>query len=231
MKVVAGMIVRGEGSTLKGKNTYPVLGKPMLQWCLEAAKACDWIDHIWVWTDDEKAKSITETLGCVVIARSRDQLYYHGDTSNPIEWKKDREDKIVSSIGTLGDVRVSLNCNLCLITPELLYQMYVKLMEDPIAGNVVPVYPIDPYLFTENQGRLFPVFHQFGLDRQGYPPLYRMGGIHIEHTKRYESKVSLKTVHYVTKKEYLLDVHTLEDIRLAEYYLIKRAAMEERTKI
>ena len=91
MKVIAGMIARGEGSTMNRKNTYPILGKPMIQWSLETSRRCDWIDETWVWTEDKEIKRIASNCGCHVIDRTKDQVYYHGGTSNPLEWKYDRE--------------------------------------------------------------------------------------------------------------------------------------------
>ena len=73
MKVIARMKARGTGSTLKRKNAYPILGKPMLWWALTEAKKADFIDDIFVWTDDAELAEITRDCGCHVVPRQRNE--------------------------------------------------------------------------------------------------------------------------------------------------------------
>jgi len=121
--------------------------------------------------------------------------------------------------GTTGDIKVSLNCNYCLLTPEILDAMFVRLMEDRTADTIVPVTRVDPHLYMANPktGCLFPVWVQPGLDRQDYPDLYRMGGVSIRHAKRGIGSYGLRMLYHEVPREYLFDVHTLEDVHMAEY--------------
>jgi|GEM_PF-1374767 len=224
MKTVARLMARGNGSTLKKKNAYPILGKPMLWWALTEAKKADFIDEVFVWTEDEELAQITRDCRCHLIPRTRDQLFYFGGFSDPNGWASYLDDYIQSKCGTTGDIKVSLNCNYCLLTAEILEAMFVKLMEDRVADTVVAVTKVDPHLYMENPktGYLFPVWVQPGLDRQDYPDLYRMGGISIRHSKRGIGSYGLRVLYHEVEPEYLLDIHTLEDIKLAEYYLMRR---------
>ena len=86
MKVIARMIARGNGSTLKRKNAYPILGQPMIQRALIEAQKAGFIDDIFVWTEDEELAQITRDCGCHVIPRRRDQVYYFAGFSDPNEW-------------------------------------------------------------------------------------------------------------------------------------------------
>jgi CMP-N-acetylneuraminic acid synthetase len=224
MKVIACMLARGNGSTLKRKNAYPLLGKPMLRIALEEANKAGFIDEIFVWTEDEELAQITRDCGCHVIPRTQDQIFYHGGFSDPNQWGRYRDQYIISKCGTLGDIRMSLNCNYCLMTGEILERMFVSLMEDRSADMIIPVTKVDPYLFMENPKTrcLFPVWFHIGLDRQDYPNLYRSGGISITHSKRGINSFGHRTLYHEVPPEYLIDVHNLEDVKLAEYYLMRR---------
>lgn len=224
MKVIARMMARGNGSTLKRKNAFPILGKPMLWWSLSEARKVGFIDEIFVWTEDNELAQITRDCGCHVIPRTLEQVFYHGGFSDPNQWGTYLDDYILSKCGTLGDLRVGLNCNYCLITSEVLETMFGKLMEHRNAESIVPVTKVDPYLYMENPKTscLFPVWVHPGLDRQEYPTLYRMGGISITHAKRGIHDFGQRTLFHEVAPEYLLDVHDLEDVKLAEYYLMRR---------
>ena len=224
MKVIGRMRARGIGSTLKRKNAYPILGKPMLWRALTEAKNAGLIDEIFVWTEDDELAEITRECGCQVIPRTRNQVFYHGGFSDPNQWSAHMDDYIVSKCGTLGDVRVNLNCNYCLITGKILEDMFVRLMEHRVAEAIVPVAKVSPHLYMENPKTqcLFPIWAHQGLDRQDYPDLYRVGGISIAHAKRGIHHFGQRTLHHELPPEYLLDVHDLEDVKLAEYCLMRR---------
>ena len=163
MKIIARMMARGNGSTLNRKNAYPILGKPMLWWALTEAKKTDFIDEIFVWTEDEELAQITRDCGCNIIPRTMDQVYYFGGFSDPNGWAAYLDDYIRSKCGTTGDIKVSLNCNYCLLTAEVFEAMFVKLMEDRVADTIVPVAKFDPHLYMENPktGSLFPIYLYF----------------------------------------------------------------------
>ena len=224
MKVIANMMARGTGSTLKRKNAYPILGKPMLWWSLTEARKADFIDEIFVWTEDEELAQITRDCGCKVIPRSKDQVFLHGGFSNPREWSSYINAYITSQCGTSGDVQVRLNCNYCLMTAEILERMYIRLMEDRMADSIVAVSRVDPHLYMENPktGRLFPIWQCDGMDRQEYPDLFRASGIVLVHDRREVSHATTVRLYQEVAPEFLLDVDSLEDVRLAEYYLMQR---------
>jgi len=224
MKVIGRMLARGMGSTLKRKNAYPILGKSMLWRALTEATKATFIDEIFVWTEDPELEQITRACSCHVIPRTRDQVFYYGGFSDANQWSTYMDEYILSQCGSLGDVRVSLNCNYCLMTGDILEEMFVRLMEDRVADAIVPVTKVDPHLYMENPKTqcLFPVWAHQGLDTQDYPDLYRIGGIRIQHSKRGIHDFGQRTLYHEVLPEYLLDVHDLEDVKLAEYYLMRR---------
>ena len=224
MNTVAVMMARGDGSTLKRKNAYPILGKPMLWWALTEAKKAKFIKHVFVWTENEELIEITKSCGCEVVPRSENQISYHSGFSNPNDWGPERDKFIVVKVGPV-DVKVDLNCNYVLMTAEILETMFWKLMEDPMAKDIWPISEVHGHYFiiNPNNNKLFPVWHCQDLDRQTYPKLYIRGsGICISHLLRRQTMVSLQSTYYEVPAKYLLDVHDLEDVELAEFYLSKR---------
>ena len=229
MNIIAVMMAAGDKSTLKRKNSYPILGKPMLQWSLEEAKKAKFIDHVFCWTEDEELKQITRDCGCNVIPRMKEQVHYHGGFSNPRQWGPARTRHIESVLGQI-DIQIDLNCNYCLFTGELLSDMYSKLMEDALAKDIFPVTRFNGHLFQINpkNDKLFPVWHCQDFDRQKYPDLVLRGsGISITHMKRQREMVSLQSLYHYVDHQYLLYVHDKDDVELAEYYLSKRQTQWE----
>ena len=224
MNVIAVMMARGNGSTLKRKNAHPILGKPMLWWALTEAKKAKFMKEVYVWTEDDELAEITEECGCEVIPRTIDQVSYHGGFSNPQKWGKFRTGFIEEKSGPI-DIKIDLNCNYVLMTAEILETMFWKLMEDPTAKDIWPVAEVHGHYFTvnPNNDKLFPVWHCQDLDRQHYPKLFVRGsGICITHEKRIRETVSLQSIYHEVPQKYLLDVHDIEGVELAEFYLEKR---------
>lgn len=224
MKVVAQLRVRGIGSTLKRKNAYPIIGVPMLERFLTEMKKAKFIDHIFVWTEDDELADITRQCRCHVVPRSLEQVFEYSGFGNPQQWGEEVSKFIADTIGGETDIHVWLNCNYCLFTAELLEEMFCKLLEDQVAETIVPVVKVDPHLFMENPktGYLFPVWHHETLDRQEYPDLFRFAGISITHLRRYKGSAARRLLYHEVAPEYLLDVDSEEDVKLAEYYLMRR---------
>lgn len=66
-KFVIGIIpARGGSKGLKGKNIFPLSGKPLLAWTIEAAKRSTVLDDIVVSTDDVKIAAVAEQFGILV---------------------------------------------------------------------------------------------------------------------------------------------------------------------
>ena len=63
---------RGGSQRVPRKNIAPFMGKPMLQWPLEAADASDLFDFGVVSTDDQEIAALAVELGCSVCWRDPD---------------------------------------------------------------------------------------------------------------------------------------------------------------
>lgn len=60
---------RGGSKRLIGKNIYPLLGKPLIAYTIEACQQCDFIDDIYVSSDDDEILSTSEAHGAIALRR------------------------------------------------------------------------------------------------------------------------------------------------------------------
>lgn len=68
-KIIAVIPARGGSKRLPRKNIYPVAGKPMIQWVIEAAQGVTEIDQVIVSTDDDEIAAIAKKLSTYVVRR------------------------------------------------------------------------------------------------------------------------------------------------------------------
>ena len=66
MKVIAIIPARGGSKRLKKKNIYPVWGKPMIYWAIEACKRSKYNIEPWVSTEDKEIKKVALEFGAKV---------------------------------------------------------------------------------------------------------------------------------------------------------------------
>jgi hypothetical protein len=68
--MIAALIIGREGSTgFPGKNTYPVLGRPLMAYPLIAALGAPSVDRVYISTDSPAIKSIGKDYGAEIIDR------------------------------------------------------------------------------------------------------------------------------------------------------------------
>jgi len=135
--LIAALLIGREGSTgFPGKNTYPVLGKPLMAYPLLAAKKAEYIDKVYVSTDSAKIKQIGSEHGAEIIHRppelcTSDALgedaYIHG-----YEVIRDSMDEDI-------ELMVLLHCNAATILPETIDEGIKVLRENPKFDSAVTV--------------------------------------------------------------------------------------------
>jgi len=72
MKIAAIIPARGGSKRLKRKNIYPIWGKPMLYWAVQACKSSKYNIIPWVSTEDEEIARIAKECGAKVVMRDAD---------------------------------------------------------------------------------------------------------------------------------------------------------------
>ncbi|MBI1266983.1 MAG: NTP transferase domain-containing protein [Cryomorphaceae bacterium] len=83
MRTIAIIPARGGSKRLIGKNIYPLFGKPLLAYTIEALQACDFVDDIYVSSDDAAILDVAEKWGAKGLKR-------------PAELADDKTPKIVA---------------------------------------------------------------------------------------------------------------------------------------
>ena len=62
-KILAVIPARGGSKRIPKKNIVPLAGKPMINWTIEAAQSCSFIDRVIVSTDSNEIKEVAENQG------------------------------------------------------------------------------------------------------------------------------------------------------------------------
>lgn len=135
--MIAALVIGREGSTgFPGKNTYPVLGRPLMAYPLLAARGARSVDAVYVSTDSPAIKSIGRSHGAEIIHRPPELC-----TASALG-----EDAFVHGYRHIRSVNreevelmVLLFCNAPTVTPELIEEGIAALRENPSHDSAVSV--------------------------------------------------------------------------------------------
>lgn len=83
MTVLAITPARGGSKGVPRKNIKPMAGKPLLQYTVEAVRACPLIDRYIVNTEDAEIRAVAESLG--VEAQDRPEDFWHDNTFQEVD--------------------------------------------------------------------------------------------------------------------------------------------------
>ena len=68
-KIVAIIPARGGSQRLKRKNIFPLWGKPLIYWAIDACHKSHYIDEVWVSSEDEEIIDISEEFKALIHRR------------------------------------------------------------------------------------------------------------------------------------------------------------------
>lgn len=135
--MIAALLLGREGSVgFPGKNTYLVLGRPLMTYPLLAAKNSRYVDEVYVSTDSEKIKKIAIHYGAAVIERPPElatkealgeDAYAHG-----FRYIRDILKRPV-------ELTVLLFCNAATILAQTIDEGIEVLRQDPTLDSAVTV--------------------------------------------------------------------------------------------
>lgn len=245
--------VRGSGSVHrtddKRRALWDVCGKPLVQWALESILACEYVNKVVVCTEDRQIKDVVEDLGVTVIdrplyqARDFPRNYSSGifrrlrarsltaqaplvytETMEYILYWLDEYQKYTPDIFILAHACQPLS------KTSTLNKVIEMFFEDDEAAMVRTFYPLSHYVWMDNPvaGRRIPLWDLDPLDRQLYPRLYGIGDYILwGHPVKASSQGRRVAAVDITVEE-AIDVHTKEDLYLAECYMKRRLEKKER---
>jgi len=211
-----GLIPARGGS--RGKNLWPLAGKPLLAWTVEAARASSAVTRTVVSTDSDRVAAVARELGADVLER-------------PAELARDEtpsRDVIVHALDQLGDcdVLVLLQPTSPLRRPEHIDES-VRLLLETGADSVLSVVEV-PHQFrpvslmTIEDGRLVPAVADAPTRRHDKPVVYARNGPAVLALRPERLGTSLYDGDcrpYLMDSRDSLDVDEPSDLKLAELLL------------
>ena len=223
--VVCTITARGGGSTFYRKNLYPLLGKPVIAWAIDALKATDFLTEIVVWSEDAEILSIAQKMGVCAIERPKDMVHYYAGFKSQEECYIERMRQTGAILGGKNiEYQVGFNCNYVLFRPETMNAMYAQLVAaKDHASMIQAVYRVEPGLCIVNPstGGLFPFWNDPTRSKLEHPPLYRIAGMTIGHPVRCADS-AYRPIYYEISRVEGLDFQSEDDIIPAEFHLSRR---------
>lgn len=135
--MIAALLLGREGSVgFPGKNLYPVLGRPLMEYPLLAALNAKLVDRVYVSTDSQRIKEVGNKNGAYIIDRPDylctkealgEDAYVHG-----YQWIKNAVDDEI-------ELMVLLFCNAPCVLPEQIDEGIKVLRKNPDYDSAVTV--------------------------------------------------------------------------------------------
>ncbi len=122
MSAVAIIPARGGSKGMPRKNVYPFSGKPLICWCIDAARQAKLVDQVVVSTDDAEISEISRAAGATVIMRP-------DDISTDIASSEDALIHALGSLDKLPELTVFLQCTSPLTQSEDIDQCIQTLLD------------------------------------------------------------------------------------------------------
>lgn len=225
-KILAIITARGGSKGLPGKNIRPLLGKPILGWTVEAAKAARHVDRVVVSSDSEEILAVARRFGADTPFVRPTALA--GDLAQQEDAVLHAMDEVEESDGRYDHVLLLAPTNPLRDANEI-DAVAEAFAEHPLAKAMMTVIPCEHSPLQANvlpaDGSLkdfIPADIRWK-NRQELPPYYRVSGSVClsgwDHFREHRSFMTPLTYAYVTSPRLGLDIDSLRDFLLAEAYL------------
>ncbi len=220
MKSVAVITARGGSKRIPRKNIKPFLGKPILEYSIEAALAADMFHEVMVSTDDEEIAAVAKRAGAKVpFMRSKKASDDFATTADVVDEVLCAYERIGMSFGYV-----------CCIYPTAPFvtanaiKTAMMLLEQEQADSVIPVvkfsFPPQRGVVIED-GRLAPKWKEcMNMRSQDLEPLYHdCGQFYCLNAASFRKQKAIwmeKSVPFIQDPMTVQDIDTPEDWKLAE---------------
>ena len=232
-KVLAIIPARGGSKGLPGKNIIPLLGKPLIGWSIEQAKASQYIDEIFISTDSREIANVCERFGMEVASLRPAQLAT--DTAKSIDFILYTIEKLESE-GKTFDYIILLEPTSPLRDTEDIDKSLEDLNNNPDAESIVGICKtegIHPAFLTRLNNRfLIPYQDNNDARRQDVEDLYFFEGSIYASTvsgiKNYKKFYHEKCLGYIVPKWKSYEIDDFIDLSVCE--TIMQLKMEKKIK-
>jgi len=217
MKVIAIIPARGGSKGIPRKNMINFLGKPLIQWSIDAALTSKIITDVVVSSEDDEILKYSNTTKDVICLKRPNELALDDSRTEPV---------LMHAIQSLKekkyDYLILLQPTSPLRTSKDIDDAFQKLITAE-ANSLISVCGIDHHPYKsfkiDKNGFLQGIINNdFPFSpRQTLPEIYRANGaIYIIEVKDFMNNGSLftdKTIHYKMSKKRSLDIDILEDLK------------------
>lgn len=215
---------RGGSKRLPGKNIKLLAGKPMIAWTIEAALKSNAFDHVFVSTDDQEIVDVSKKYSAEVPFLRPAELASDNASTNDVvthlvQWFEQKNNQQVTTIAILQPT-----------SPLRNYQHIkdaMQLMESKASRAIVSVCELEyPIQFCNKLGPKSSMdcfIKQENIKRtQDLEPYYRLNGAIYIFDRKYVGRLnelySTGTHAFIMPTKFSIDVDTLDDFFLAEFY-------------
>ncbi len=222
-KILAIIPARGGSKGIPRKNVKPLCGKPMINYTIEAAKECRYIDKVIVSTDDEEIADISMRAGAIVPFNRPEELATDDAKTidvvlHAIEFYEQKAEHydIIMVLQPTSPLRTSEDIK------RAVEYFIRKGGKSLVSVSEVTEHPILMRQFGEKNKLVNLLDESSTVKRQDMKRYYRVNGaIYINSVNDLNENTSLNDneMGYVLPKDHSVDIDEPEDVVLAEYYL------------
>jgi N-acylneuraminate cytidylyltransferase/CMP-N,N'-diacetyllegionaminic acid synthase len=223
--VIAIIPARGGSKGLPGKNIKHLLGKPLIQYTIEAALQAKHVSDVIISTDDKETYRIAVECGCRDTFLRKSSLAQDGSLAvdNYIytierlnnEFRYCIEDFIV--LQPTSPLRESVDIDNAI-------ELFIEKNADSVISYTEEYHPITWHKYVNGDGRFESIFPDNIQNRQENRPSYfPNGAIYVFNYDLIKQKkyYSEKTYAYLMSREKSVDIDTVDDFDYAEYVINK----------
>ncbi len=232
-RVLAYIPARSGSKGIKDKNIFPLVGKPLIAYTIEAAKRSKYIDKVIVSTDSEKYAQIARQWGAEVpflrpAELATDTAPEMLTTIHLMEWLENESEK--NHEGPF-DIIFRLQCTAPLRSTEDIDRAIEELIAkdaDSIIGVMeAPVTPLWMNTLPEDKSmKNFIPEHIMKKNRQELPTYYQLNGTIFvakwDFMKKHKKWYGEKTYAIVLPRERSIDIDDEMDMELVKVLIEKR---------
>lgn len=217
MKVIALIPARGGSKGIPKKNIYPILGKPLISYSIEAALGVDILSSVWVSSDSDEILGIAKNYNVKIHKRNISLATDESPIIDTIKQMFELEED--------ADALLLLQPTSPIRTSEQIYQCIKLLMSHPKANSIISVCAMDDThparMYWENNSELESILPQFEtVRRQDIPKAYyRNGSMYLVRRKAFfeTGQIMVKPrIGFEMPSSQLLNIDEYRDIIIAE---------------
>lgn len=233
MGSIAVITARGGSKRIPRKNIKPFLGRPILEYSIEAALRANLFDEVMVSTDDREIAQVAEKAGAKV------PFFRSESTSNDFATTADVIEEVLAAYERIGRTFDTVCCiypTAPFVTAEAIRKAMTLLGQEQ-ADCVIPVvkFSFPPQRgVVVREGKLSPKWPENMAKRsQDLEPLYHDCGqfycLNVERFRRQKAVWMENAVAFIQDEKYVQDIDTPKDWEIAEmkYRLLMDTGMHK----